>query len=173
MTDTAAAPSLATLKSLFAFKQWSNEELFRTLATVDGVAHGEAVHGALRILNHIYVVDRIFRGHLEGKPHGFSATNTERTPSVAELADSVRECDGWYLDYVGALAPEQLGEQVKFTFTDGDAGRMSRMEILMHIVTHGGYHRGAAGQIMRGAGTPPPRDLFTRFLHAREPERRG
>lgn len=31
--------------------------------------------------------------------------------------------------------------------TDGDAGGMSREEMLFHVVTHGGYHRAARRKV--------------------------
>ena len=71
------------------------------------------------------------------------------------------------------LTPEQLAQTVAFTFTDGDRGAMTREEILLHVITHGGYHRGNVGQLLKAIGMAPPRELYTRFLHLREPQRRG
>lgn len=170
---TAAPQSPSSLSSLFGYKAWANDELFAALACVDVAAHAAEVRNAIRILNHVYVVDRIFRGHLEGRAHGYSATNTKETPTLQALAAAAKELDSWYLTYVQALTPSQLQERVSFLFTDGDTGLMTREEILLHVITHGGYHRGAAGQVMRAASVAPPRDLYTRFLHASQPERRG
>ena len=50
---------------------------------------------------------------------------------------------------------------------------MSREEMLGHVVTHGGYHRGAVGRVMAQVSVAPPRDIFTVYLHRAEPERRG
>lgn len=43
----------------------------------------------------------------------------------------------------------------------------------MHLITHGGYHRGAVGRIQAQLGVAPPRDLLTKFLHEAEPARRN
>ena len=51
--------------------------------------------------------------------------------------------------------------------------RMSREEILLHVITHGGYHRGNVGQVLKSISFAPPRDLYTRFLHQSEPARRS
>ena len=170
---TVQALSNSALGSLFAYKAWANAELFAALGAVDASAHPDEARNAIRILNHVYVVDRIFQAHLEGKAHAYTATNTKETPTVQALAAAVKELDTWYVSYAEGLAPSALREQVRFMFTDGDSGSMSREEILLHVVTHGGYHRGAAGQVMRGASVAPPRDLYTRFLHIAEPERRS
>ena len=160
------------LQSLFRYKAWANDELFTELAKVDPVARQAELHTATRILNHIYVVDRIFAAHLAGGKHGYTATNTTGTPALDELRTAVRESDRWYVDYVGGVTPGQLSESIAFTFTDGANGRMTREEMLAHVATHGGYHRGAVGRIMAQVSVPPPRDIFTVYLHQSEPGRR-
>src|SRR5438094_459583 len=133
--------SVFTLKSLLAYKAWANSELFALLQTL-APSHAEQLHTCLRTLNHIYVVDRIFRAHLGGEPRPFQATNTKETPSLEQLRSDVEATDAWYANYVSTVSESALAETVSFTFTDGDAGRMSRQEILLHVITHGGYHRG-------------------------------
>lgn len=160
------------LHSLFSYKAWANEELFAALARVDAVARPDERHAAIRLLNHIYVVDRIFAAHLSGQAHGYAASNTPDTPTLEALHAAVQASDRWYVDYVESLPAQALGERLNFAFTDGDRGSMSREEMLVHVSTHGAYHRGAVGRIMAQVGTPPPRDLLTRFLHQSEPERR-
>jgi len=160
------------LHSLFSYKAWANEELFAQLEKLDPVTHEAERHAAIRLLNHIYVVDRIFAAHLSGTAHAYTATNTPETPTLPELRDAVARSDRWYVAYVADLPPERLSESLSFTFTDGAAGRMSREEMLAHVVTHGSYHRGAVGRIMSQASVPPPRDIYTVYLHTSEPQRR-
>ncbi len=158
--------------SLLGYKAWADSELFALLATLPA-GHAESLHTCLRALNHIHVVDRIFRAHLSGEARPFDATNTQATPTLAQLRSDVEATDAWYLAYVSSLAPRQRAETVEFTFTDGDRGRMSREEILLHVVTHGGYHRGNVGQVLKSISVAPPRDLYTTFLHTSEPARRN
>ena len=172
MTTNAFRDPPSTLCSLFAYKAWANEELFAALAEVDSEKHSVEAHTAIRILNHVYVTDCIFKAHLAGSAHGYTAANTKETPSLHALAAAVKDVDAWFLAYVTNLPSSSLREQVRFVFTDGDAGQMNREEILLHVITHGGYHRGGAGQVMRAASVAPPRDLYTRFLHSSEPARR-
>lgn len=161
------------LISLFEHKAWIDPLFFDQLDKVDAAAHGQAHHQALRILNHIHTVDRIWAGHLSGEPHGLTGTNTEDTPTPAALRAAFERLDAWYLAQVRGLSDEQLDEAVSFRFTDGDAGRMTRAEMLAHVALHGSNHRGAVGAWLRQADVPPPRDLLTRFLHLHEPERRA
>ncbi|TFW09859.1 damage-inducible protein DinB [Oxalobacteraceae bacterium OM1] len=163
--------SVCTMRSLFAYKAWANSELFALLATLLP-SHAEQLHTCIRTLNHIYVVDRIFRAHLTGEQLPFDATNTKDTPSLTQLRADVEANDGWYMDYVAGLNETTLSEALAFRFTDGDRGRMTREEILLHVMTHGGYHRGNVGQILKSISIAPPRDIYTKFLHVSEPERR-
>ncbi len=160
------------LQSLFKYKAWANEQLFAELAKVDADTHAVERHTAIRLLNHIHVVDRIFAAHLSGVTHDYSATNTTETPTLEALRQAVVETDRWYVAHVATLTPLQLEERLSFRFTDGTGGGMSREEMLAHVATHGGYHRGAVGRIMAQVGVPPPRDIFTVYLHQAEPGRR-
>lgn len=161
-----------TIHSLFAQKSWADNELFNLLSTVASAQHAAAVHSAIRTLNHIHVVDRIFRAHLLGEEHGYTATNTEATPELGELQFSVAETDAWFEQYASAVSAAQLSDSISFRFTDGDAGTMTREEMLLHVITHGAYHRGNVGQVLKSIAVAPPRDLYTRFLHASQPARR-
>jgi uncharacterized damage-inducible protein DinB len=160
------------LATLFAQKAWANRELFDVVASVSSSEHATPLHTAIRLLNHIYVVDRIFRAQLLGEPHGYTATNTTETPELGELHFAVTETDIWFQNYVANMDEHMLGESLVFQFTDGDSGTMSREEMLFHVLTHGSYHRGNVGQILKDISVAPPRDLLTKFLHVREPARR-
>lgn len=160
------------LTSLFAQKAWANRELFDVVASVSATEYAAPLHTATRVLNHIYVVDRIFRAHLLNEPHGYTATNTTETPALGELHFAVTETDIWFENHVADLGEDQLGESLVFRFTDGDSGTMTREEMLFHVLTHGAYHRGNVGQILKDISVTPPRDLLTKFLHVREPSRR-
>lgn len=160
------------IQSLLAQKTWANKELFELLTTVNPVEQAESLHTAIRTLNHIYVVDRIFRAHLVGALHGYEATNTVATPELSELQAGVVETDTWFEDYCASVSDTQLGERISFGFTDGDVGAMTRHEMLLHVITHGCYHRGNVGQVLKSMAIAPPRDLYTKFLHLQDPSRR-
>lgn len=163
--------SLASLQSLFAYKSWAQRELFALLATLPP-EHAQPLYGCIRTLNHIHVVDEIFKAHLSAQRHPFAATNTPDTPSLAQLSATSAATDAWYKQYLACLEPAALQETIDFAFTDGDHGRMTCEEMLLHVITHGAYHRGNVGQVLKSIGIAPPRELYTRFLHSTEPQRR-
>ena len=164
--------ALDLLRSLFVYQAWANGELLEKLAGMDQQKHAKERHAAIRLLNHNLVVSRIFAAHLSGKHHGYASDNTEDTPSLDELGADVAAMDRWYLDYLETVSPKLLSQPVPFIFTDGDKAMMSRQEMLTHVVTHGGYHRGEIGRILVQIGVTPPWDTFAVHLHQSEPSRR-
>jgi uncharacterized damage-inducible protein DinB len=162
-------PTNTLLKTLFEYKCWANDDLYRLLATLPEATHARERHDAIRILNHVHVVDRIFQANVQARPHSFTSLNTPETPELPALREAVAATDRWYLGYVTTLDESDLGELIDFSFVDGSPGRMSRVEMLMHVLTHGNYHRGAAGRILFQAGLTLPKDSLTVFMH--QPQR--
>lgn len=163
----------STLVSLFKYKAWANKEMHATLLGVDAQRHPGEFQSMLHTLDHANVVDRIFQGHLAGTgEHRFKTTGSDETPGLPQLCEIVSATDEWYLDFVSSIGPEALKQRIEFTFTDGNKGTMSREEMLLHVITHSGYHRGSVGQILENLGMPSPPDSLTKYLHRQEPERR-
>lgn len=153
------------LLTLFEYKAWANQDLFRLMATVSTDTYAREMHDAIRIMNHIHVVDQIFAGNLQGKAHGFTALNTPDTPALDDLHQRASKTDQWFLHYIGDQSENSFAEDIRFTFVDGKPGNMSRGEMLLHVATHGNYHRGAVGRILFQIGVQPPRDTLTVYLH--------
>lgn len=157
------------LTSLFQYKASVDGEL---LAALSESEPSENFESALRVLNHAYIVDRIFAANLQKKPHGFTASWTIEPPAFGDLASAIRKTDRWYLDYMLQVTPEELGETIDFMFTDGGQGSMSREEMLAHVITHSGYHRGEVGRLLPEIENTAMRDVFAGYLHRVEPQRR-
>jgi len=161
------------LVSLYRYKAWANLELHDALEKFNAERHPEEFKAMLHILDHVNVVDRIFLNRLTGTgSNDFKTTNSENMPSLSELREIVCATDNCYLDFVANVSPERLKQRVHFVFTDGNNGAMSGEEMLLHVVTHGGYHRGSVGQILEGLRIDSPPDSLTKFLHRHEPDRR-
>ena len=164
--------SLPLLRTLFHYRSWANDELLEKMKDLDPELQRDARHAAIRLVNHFHVVDQIFAAHLAGTTHGFADDNTPETPALEDLRASVAALDRWYADYLETLTPALLSEPLPFTFTDGDKGCMTREEMLAHVVTHSGYHRGEAGRVLAQVSVKPPRDTLAVYLHRTEPSRR-
>jgi uncharacterized damage-inducible protein DinB len=155
-----------TLRNLFLYKAWANDELLTALAGIRGQSPITGL--AIKALSHTYIVDRIFAAHLRRQRHAYTSANASEMPALEDLSTDIRRSDREYIDYVSALQSDQLGERIDFVFTDGAPGRMSREEMLMHVITHGIGHRGQVSAVMLLNSTVPAKDGFTTYLHEAE-----
>jgi uncharacterized damage-inducible protein DinB len=152
-----------TLRSLFRYKAWANDELLTALANLE--AGSPITQLAIKALSHTYVVDQIFAAHLRRRDHAYKSANLTQMPALQNLSADIRACDREYIDYVSALSRDQLSDRIDFMFTDGAPGLMSRAEILMHVITHGAGHRGQVSAVMLLNSVAPAKDGFTTYLH--------
>jgi uncharacterized damage-inducible protein DinB len=151
---------------LFQFKAWANDELLTALTKLG--RESAITQLAIKALSHTYVVDRIFVAHMRRKAHAYNSANLSEMPTLEDLSADIRKSDREYIDYVAALDRGQLAEQIDFAFTDGVPGRMSREEMLMHVITHGVGHRGQVSALMLLNSVTPAKDGFTTYLHEAE-----
>jgi uncharacterized damage-inducible protein DinB len=152
-----------TLQYLFQYKAWANDELLTALAGLG--AESPITQLAIKALSHTYVVDQIFAAHLKRENHAYTSANLSQMPKLEDLSADIRTSDRRYVDYVATLDRGQLADRIDFAFTDGAKGRMSREEMLMHVITHGVGHRGQVSAVMLLNSVTPAKDGFTTYLH--------
>lgn len=160
-----------TLLRLFRHKAWANDELLTVLTNLGEETSVSKL--AIEALSHTHIVDRIFAAHLRGADHEYDSTNLTDMPKLHDLAADIRASDQEYLEYIWGLDQPRLAEQIDFRFTDGAPGRMSRDEMLMHVITHGIGHRGQISAVMLLNSVPPAKDGFSTYLHHAEALTRG
>lgn len=159
---------MSSLTLIARYKAWADELLFAAAAALppDNLWRPQPIvfGSLLRTLHHVYAMDTVWRSHLQGKPHGFKTRNPEKCPAFDKLRSMQREIDEWYVEYVADLPEEQLVEPVQFTFIGGEAGVMSRGNILTHVVNHTTYHRGHIADMLYHLEVHPPTTDFPVFL---------
>jgi len=160
------------LTSLYGYKAWADDLLLDAMIELECAGPPSDFGPALRILNHAHIVDRIFMAHLQGFSHGYDNNEPDDLPSLKPLSADIRRTDRAYIDYVAGLSAEELQAPIRFRFTDGQPGRMSREEMLAHVVTHGGYHRGEIGRLLPQIARAASVDVFAGYLHRFDPDRR-
>ena len=157
--------SSAFLVSLFQHKAWCNQRLVDALRAAPADADPGRMAVVLLTLDHTSIVDQIFKARLSGGAHPFSSVVAERVPDPATLGGTLAETDAWYLDYAARVTPDELATEVRFTFvSDGDDGRMTKGEMLAHVITHSASHRGAIGRMLERMQVRGASDMVTSFL---------
>jgi uncharacterized damage-inducible protein DinB len=163
-----------TARTLTRYNQWANDIIFQAIAKLP---EGEAVRdrqslfkNMVHTLNHNYVIDRIFQAHLEGRDHGYTARNTPDHPPLDQLWRDQQALDRWYVDWSDRLTDAAIDETIEFIYVGGGEGRMTRGEILLHIVNHTSYHRGFVGEMMYKVPVRAPTTDLTVFLRDARPQ---
>ena len=157
------------LVSLFEHKAWCNRGLIEALRAAPEDADRMGMAIALLTLEHTAIVDQIFKARLCGEDPGFTSVVGGRPPKVDELCARMRETDAWYLDYAGRVSPAELETPVAFKFiSDDDEGRMTKGQILAHVITHSASHRGAIGQMLETMNVRGAPDMVTSFANLPE-----
>jgi len=161
-------------RMLARYNAWANKLVFDAVA---GLPEGEATKprqslfkNMVHMLNHNYVIDRIFQAHLEGRGHGYTARNTPDHPPLAELWRAQQDIDAWYVAWSDTLTDTALAQTVRFTFVGGGEGAMTRGEILLHITNHTSYHRGFVGEMFYAVPARPPTTDLPVFLRDAPPQ---
>lgn len=160
------------LTRAFEYKSWSDRRTLDAIALIDPERFPEERAFALQQLNHMAIVEDLFRARLQGVADPHPATNTEMVPGYEELKARLLTSGQWYAEQIAALTPERAREVIRFRFTDGRTGSLTCEEMFFHILNHATYHRGSIARALDQAGVAHPADTYTVFVHAIEPERR-
>jgi uncharacterized damage-inducible protein DinB len=158
----------AILKSLIRYKAWANELTYESVSKLP-VGEAEKLRqtnfkSIVHTLNHTYVIDDIFKHHLQKIKHGYIARNTKQCPTLINLWSKHQQMDVWWVEFVDNLTPEYASQDVKFEFVGGGEGCMTVEEIIMHIVNHGTYHRGFVNDMLYQVPAMPPANDYPVFL---------
>lgn len=85
------------LQSFIRYKAWANRVTFIDLLKLpsEEITKKRATNfgNIISTLNHTYVVDDIFRAHIEGRKHAYTKRNTDTAPALSELWASVQDMD--------------------------------------------------------------------------------
>lgn len=161
------------LKDAYRYKVWADERTLAALADFEWKDRASPVFAFMRQqINHMVIVEELFRARLLGEQAPHPATNTEVVPTLHVLTHRLTASNAWATDYLTRIAPAELYRAVSFVFADGQHGTLTRQEIFFHLINHGTYHRGAIGHALDIGGGKRPADTYTVFAHSSEPQRR-
>lgn len=142
------------------YHRWAYERLYEQLAALDDARYHadcglffKSVHGTL---DHLLLVDRLWRGRMCGKPHAVTSLDEPQEPDRARLEAAIlAECDEW-IDFVRSVPEQRYAMDLTFHRVNGEAMTMPFAELLMHVFNHGTHHRGQVTAAMTGFGLAAP-----------------
>jgi uncharacterized damage-inducible protein DinB len=124
-----------------------------------GEAHRErsTLFGSIvNTLNHSYVVDLIWRAHLEGRDHPFTSRRVILHEDVMELRTAQHSSNARLKEWCLEQSDATLAEAIGVRFISGQRAQMTRGGVVLHIVNHATYHRGYVSDLFHQIPAKPP-----------------
>jgi uncharacterized damage-inducible protein DinB len=145
---------LEMLTRYFAHDHWANERVLTVLTQ-------DANPAALRLFAHILAAQRVWMLRLRRED-----ANTPIWPDL-----SVEECHSLqqrnveaYTETLSRLTSDGLVHTVTYRNSKGATFQTPVGEVLMHVFSHGVYHRGQIALVLRQAGAEPVNTDYITFV---------
>ncbi|MGD9902896.1 MAG: DinB family protein [Vicinamibacterales bacterium] len=132
------------LHRLHRHGEWADARLLKAARQASG-----DLTPVLRELAHVRAAQEIWLSRIEGRPATLPVW-----PSLGldELAAAGAAIDEALRQMLAALTPAALTREIVYTTTAGVTYRTALSDILLHVLTHGQYHRGKANAALRAIG---------------------
>lgn len=167
-TQSGPSSGLRLEQLLTRYKAWADDLTYEMVA-------GQSREELLKVrpttfrtishtLHHTYIVDDIFRAHIEGVDHGYTTRTADNPPPMQELRESVRTLNRWWIELAADMSQEQLSQPIEFKFLGGEQAVMTGQEMILHVVQHATYHRGYVDDMMYQIPVIPPATDLPVFL---------
>jgi uncharacterized damage-inducible protein DinB len=155
-----------TPTELYAYHRWANRRLFDVASALGEEPCGREIGKQFsfptlrRMLAHIYGADAVWLARWKGQPTG--AVPGADIASMAALRKDwdalVAEQQSW----VEALKPVDLGREVHYKDTAGNAYHTPLGILLVHVAAHGNHHRSeVATMLTMVSGSPSDTGIVT------------
>ncbi len=156
---------LEYLRMMARYNKWANTRLNKAIMEISNdayMARRDAFFGSIHGgLNHILLVDRIWRGRVEGKPYpadrlDIIVADDRETFARARVAE-----DDILIAFTDSFDEKGLNETVTYASLVGFKGNDPVRLILAHMFNHATHHRGQVHALLTQVPTdPPPLDLM-------------
>jgi len=149
------------LKKLFCYEAWASRRLLirlRELPDVDPQVQ--------KLLAHIQVGLKVWIMRI----HGEDSRGISIWPdlSLGECEALIDENEKAYAGLLANLSEEFLVKKVAYTNQHGLSYETAVGDILFHVITHGGYHRGQIARLLRQSGHEPVNTDYITYVRELE-----
>ena len=133
-------------RALASAEPLSPEQLTRNIASSFG--------SILDTLVHMHFAEWIWYQRWQGVSPTAGPSRTGLT-SVAALRDAWRPLEEEIRAFVSSLDTARLSDTVEYKTLNGQPGTSPYWQMIVHLVNHGGYHRGQVATMLRLVGAKP------------------
>lgn len=156
---------LETLRMLARFNGWANGRIYdccARLSDADYRMDRKAFFGSIHAtLNHLLVVDKLWRARVEGGTTGIKNLNEILHEDFASLRAERKEEDAALIGAVDGIDAANVSKPLAYTFVDGTPAETPLDVVLITLFNHQTHHRGQVHVMLTQAGiTPPPLDII-------------
>lgn len=145
----------ARVSRLFAWDAWANRE---TLASLERA--GAPPRQALGRFAHLLATEHLWFDRLQRRPASLPVWPAF---DLARCASEVESAAGLWPPYLGALTAAVFESSIDYVNSKGERFESRVADVLLHVVTHGSYHRGQIAADLRASGAEP---AYTDYVHA-------
>ncbi len=160
---------LATPHLLAEFNAWANARLHGAAASLPAAEvsrdRGAFFGSILGTLNHILLVDQLYRDRLEARQSTFKGLDDILHADMAGLTAAQSAIDAHYMAYTAGLSDADLDGEVAFTtlMDQAEDWRVPLRVYLSNLSQHQVHHRGQAYALLNQAGVNVPSIGFIEF----------
>jgi uncharacterized damage-inducible protein DinB len=155
-----------TPTELYAYHRWANRRLFDIAGALGEETCGREIGNQFsfptlrRMLAHVYGADAVWLARWKGQPTGALPGG-----DIASMAALRKNWDALVAEqqvWVEALKPVDLGREVHYKDTAGNAYHTPLGILLAHVAAHGNHHRSeVATMLTMVSGSPPDTGIVT------------
>ena len=144
----------------FEYDRWADRRWADRLAELPDVP------AATSLLSHLGATKQVWLKRLQGADRPGVAIWPD--DSLAEATKRVESAGRAMKRYVALLSPSDLDDRAVYRNSSGTEFATPVRDILMHVLTHGHYHRGQIAQHVRRAGHEPVWTDYIAFSRGKE-----
>ena len=136
------------IERMYLHLDWANQRLL-ALVDRDPERTGPVIH----LLSHLIAAERVWLLRLRNEDS--SIQPVWPTLSRETMGARVAENHAGYVRLLSTLSDDELASEVVYTNQSGREFRTRVDDILIHVATHGAYHRGQIAAAVRAGGGEP------------------
>jgi uncharacterized damage-inducible protein DinB len=144
------------LERLFRFVAWADRRTLDSLRAVPLAAVAEA----LPLMAHVLAAEHVWLARLEGREPKHPVWPDLSLEACAQL---LQENEAGYRAFVERLSDNHLAQLTLYRNAAGQEFQTPVLDILLQVITHGGYHRGQIAKILGRSGVTPASTDFIVF----------
>lgn len=144
------------LERLFRFVTWADRRTLESLRAVPLAAVAECSP----LMAHILAAEHVWLARLEAREPKHPVWPDLSLEACLQL---LNENEAGYRAFVAALSDEQLTASKHYRNAAGQEFQTPVLDILLQVITHGGYHRGQIAKILGKNGVTPASTDFIVF----------